>query len=220
MASSCFCSLAFLSGMENKCMDNVGPPCIQAKALGLPSGFPWISVSPAVGTRAFEPLRLQPHSRCWYSGLHVSTHRHTHTSGSQSASRHHGLPSCWLGSSCPSSSHLLQVPHPARDTCPPTPLAHRPLHLLTRLDLWDCSHTRLHIHTHSRCCNMDTALQPMVSLHLLHSDPHTHTCTENRVLHPGKALEIEFNEQTGQTALVRHRAQSHEHKDQPQFTCN
>lgn len=65
-----------------------------------------------------------------------------------------------------------------------------------------------------------TALQPMVWLQLLHSDPHTQTCVENRVPHPGKVLEIEFNQETGRTMLVRHRAWSHTHNDQPQFTYN
>lgn len=105
---------------------------------------------------------------------------------------------------------------------PPTPLApsstYSPAQLAGSLGV--LTYTLVHPHSLKVLHHRHTALQPMVWLQLLHSNPYTHTYTENRVPHPGKTLEIEFNQETGQTALVKHRAWSPRCNDQPQFTCN
>lgn len=50
------------------------------------------------------------------------------------------------------------------------------------------------------------ALQLMVGFPLLHSDPHTHTDTQNRDVQ--ESIRKEFSKKIVQTALIRHRAQA------------
>lgn len=116
------------------------------------------------------------------------TDTHTQVSLSQPWA---GLSNSWLGPYGPSSSHLLLVLHPPRHACPPhTPLApsftYSPAQLAGSLGV--LTYTLAHPHSLKVLHHRHTALQPMVWLQLLHSNPYTHTYTENRIPHPGKNI--------------------------------
>ena len=52
----------------------VDPSSTWAQILSLLSSCPWIPASAVAGTWTYEPLRLQPQSRCWYRPPQSHTH--------------------------------------------------------------------------------------------------------------------------------------------------
>lgn len=76
------------------------------------------------------------------------------------------------------------------------------------------SHLRLKLLIYSLARPAWYSLPSTCGLQFAALRPQTHTHTEEREPHSGKDLEMEFNEKTGQTMLLRHRPWPDQHADQ------